>query len=174
MFHFISRSLFKADRLTFGMHLVKGMYPKMFAANEWEAFLGILVGGDSSGSSAPGWVESSQKAAVGRLKSSLGQLYDAAQLDDGGQWQGFAAAEDCENEFPVAIKQKLSYFQQVLVVQALRPDRLVSVMEHFVSNALGLKELSPPALSLKNVYKETEAEEPVLIIVSSGTKSLAI
>ena len=56
----------------------------------------------------------------------------------------------------------------MLVVQALRPDRLVSVMEHFVSNALGLKELSPPALSLRSVYKETDPGEPVLIIVSSG------
>ena len=53
-------------------------------------------------------------------------------------------------------------------MQALRPDRLVSVMEHFVSNALGLKELSPPALSLRSVYKETDPGEPVLIIVSSG------
>ena len=169
MFHYISRSLFKADRLTFGMHLVHGMYPKMFAANEWEAFLGILVEGDSSSSSgSPGWVESERKAAVGRLKSSLRQLYDAAQLDDGAMWQQFAAAEECENEFPAQVGQKLSHFQQVLVVQALRPDRLGSVMEHFVSNALGLKELSPPALSLKSVYKETEPTEPILIIVSSG------
>ena len=170
MFHYISRSLFKADRLTFGMHLVHGMYPKMFATNEWEAFLGILVEGDSSSSGSPGWVESERKAAVGRLRAALRPLYDAAQLDDGAQWQKFAAAEDCENEFPVQVGQRLSHFQQVLVVQALRPDRLVSVMEHFVSNALGLKELSPPALSLKSVYRETDPAEPILIIVSSGKK----
>ena len=105
MFHYISRSLFKADRLTFGMHLVHGMYPKMFATNEWEAFLGILVEGDSSSSGSPGWVESERKAAVGRLRAALRPLYDAAQLDDGAQWQKFAAAEDCENEFPVQVGQ---------------------------------------------------------------------
>jgi dynein heavy chain 2 len=42
-------------------------------------------------------------------------------------------------------------------------------METFVSRVLGLKELSPPALSLKNVSKETQSSEPVLIIISSGS-----
>ncbi len=42
------------------------------------------------------------------------------------------------------------------------------MMEHFVANALSLKELAPPALSLRNVYRETQPAEPVLIIVSSG------
>ena len=42
-------------------------------------------------------------------------------------------------------------------------------MEIFVSKVLGLKELSPPALSLKNVLRETQSSEPVLIIISSGS-----
>ena len=42
-------------------------------------------------------------------------------------------------------------------------------METFVQRALSLKELSPPALSLKNVYLETTNDVPVLIIISSGS-----
>jgi dynein heavy chain 2 len=177
VFHYISRSLFKADRLTFGMHLVHGMYPKMFALNEWEAFVGLLVDGDGggeAGGSAPGWVEPERKTVVARLRSNLRQLCDAAQLDNGTMWQGFAGAEECENEFPVQIEQKLTPFQQVVIVQALRPDRLVSMMEQFVASALNLKELAPPALSLRNVYKETQPSEPILIIVSSGKSTICV
>ena len=42
-------------------------------------------------------------------------------------------------------------------------------MEIFAQKGLGLKQLSPPALSLKAVYKETRAEEPILMIISPGT-----
>jgi dynein heavy chain 2 len=42
-------------------------------------------------------------------------------------------------------------------------------MEAFVSRVLGLKELSPPALSLRNILKETSSSEPVLIVISSGS-----
>ena len=62
------------------------------------------------------------------------------------------------------------YFMlKVLAVQAIRPESLVSVMETFVQRALHLKELSPPALSLKNIYMESINSVPILIIISSGS-----
>ena len=57
----------------------------------------------------------------------------------------------------------------MLLIQALKPERLVSAIESFVVKTLSLKELSPPALSLKHLYNETMASEPILIIISSGS-----
>ncbi|MGH0159576.1 UNVERIFIED_CONTAM: hypothetical protein FKN15_075087 [Acipenser sinensis] len=57
---------------------------------------------------------------------------------------------------------------KVLVVQAIRPDRLQSAMAVFASRALGMRELSPPPLNLKRLYKETLEIEPILIIISPG------
>ncbi|KAL8191060.1 UNVERIFIED_CONTAM: Cytoplasmic dynein 2 heavy chain 1 [Gekko kuhli] len=57
---------------------------------------------------------------------------------------------------------------KVLVVQAVRPDRLQSAMALFACKALGIKELSPPPLNLKRLYKETLEIEPILIIISPG------
>merc|ERR1711871_1079497 len=47
---YIGRSLFKADRLMWGLHLVRAMYPHMFQENEWEVFTGTIVGGVNVGS----------------------------------------------------------------------------------------------------------------------------
>ncbi|MXQ96699.1 hypothetical protein E5288_WYG013272 [Bos mutus] len=58
--------------------------------------------------------------------------------------------------------------ENVLVVQTLRPDRLQSAMALFACKTLGLKELSPPPLNLKRLYKETLEIEPILIIISPG------
>ena len=70
---------------------------------------------------------------------------------------------------PVQVSKQITAFQQVLLIQALKPERLVSAMESFVVNTLNLRELSPPALSLKHLYSETMASEPILIIISSGS-----
>ena len=47
----VGRSLFKADRLMWGLHLVRAMYPHMFAENEWELFTGDIVSGIDEGKS---------------------------------------------------------------------------------------------------------------------------
>ncbi len=173
VYHYIARSLFKSDRLTFGVHLVHGMYSEHFAVNEWDAFVGLLVDDakdhNDAGVSVPSWVDEDRRAAVGRFRANFPNLFSSAALDEAGIWSAFSKAEECEDEFPVQVAKKISPFEQVLLIQALRPDRLVSSMEKFASSALDLTELSPPALSLKTVYGESRADQPVLIIISSGS-----
>eukprot|EP00090_Calanus_glacialis_P009483 TRINITY_DN17857_c0_g1_i1.p1 TRINITY_DN17857_c0_g1~~TRINITY_DN17857_c0_g1_i1.p1 ORF type:complete len:1541 (-),score=379.52 TRINITY_DN17857_c0_g1_i1:129-4454(-) len=172
-YEYISRSLFKADRLMFALHVLHGMYPDMFMVNEWEFFIGMLVdgGGDQNDitGSAPGWIEEERRTDVAKLIKAFPQLATSLQIEDGNVWSSFMRNEECEKEFPVQIGKKISLFQQLLTVQALRPDRLESGMEYFAQRGLGLKELSPPALSLKEVLKETFSTEPILMIVSPGT-----
>jgi dynein heavy chain 2 len=51
----------------------------------------------------------------------------------------------------------------------MAPDRLVSAMQVFASEALGVASLSPPPLELEQLYRdETSASAPVLIITSAG------
>ena len=42
-------------------------------------------------------------------------------------------------------------------------------MESFVAGSLRIRDLNPPAVSLKNVLAETSSSEPVLIIISQGS-----
>ncbi|GIY93479.1 cytoplasmic dynein 2 heavy chain 1 [Caerostris extrusa] len=69
---------------------------------------------------------------------------------------------------PSVVASKISIFQQVLLVQALRPDRLYSASALFASRVLGLKELFSQAVNLKNLLKTTSNLEPILIIISAG------
>jgi dynein heavy chain 2 len=52
-------------------------------------------------------------------------------------WSNFSRSNECEKEFPSAIEKKTSLFQQLLVVQAIRPDRLQTAMGLFACKALG-------------------------------------
>ena len=77
------------------------------------------------------------------------------------------AINDCELNFPT--EKRLTFFQTVLVVQALRPDRLQNSMRNFSCKLIGIKDISPSTTNIKMLYEtETIASEPILIIISPG------
>ena len=74
---------------------------------------------------------------------------------------------ECESSFPQ--DKQMTAFQQLLVIQAFRPDRLESAMRQFACSLLDIPDVSPETLNLKKLYtKETIATEPILIIISPG------
>uniref|UniRef100_A0A8B9L141 Dynein cytoplasmic 2 heavy chain 1 n=1 Tax=Astyanax mexicanus TaxID=7994 RepID=A0A8B9L141_ASTMX len=141
VYEYVCRSLFKADQLMFALHFVKGMHPELFQENEWDAFTGLIVGdmvrkADSQKSlqeQIPSWIDQERLPAVALLKTTFPALYQSLCLNDSGLWMSFSRSSTCEQEIPSSIAKKLSLFQQVLVVQALRPDRLQSAMAAFAS-----------------------------------------
>jgi len=71
------------------------------------------------------------------LQTTFPQLYQDLQLTDSGLWSQYASSSQCEQELPASITKRISFFQQVLVVQATRTDRLQSAMALFACRALG-------------------------------------
>ncbi|KAK7489861.1 hypothetical protein BaRGS_00018883, partial [Batillaria attramentaria] len=168
VYEYVCRSLFKADRLMFAMHMVHGTKPELFEDSEWEAFTGMLVADVKGDNRAPSWVDEERSTAVSALRTNFPKLYQQLDLEDSSLWSNFARSSHCEEEFPAAVEKRSTPFQQVLMVQAARPDRLQSAMGLFACRALGMKELSPPGISLKKLYQETLATEPILIVISPG------
>ncbi|XP_038123892.1 cytoplasmic dynein 2 heavy chain 1 [Cyprinodon tularosa] len=168
VYEYVCRSLFKADQLMFAMHFVKGMYSELFQENEWEVLIGSIVGEMFKKEEFPSWIDQERHAALAILKTTFPTLYQTLCLSDSDLWLSFMQSSQCEQEIPSSITRKISLFQQVLLVQAIRPDRLQSAMTTFASQALGMKELSPPPLNLRRLYTETMEWEPVLIIISPG------
>ncbi|XP_017286523.1 cytoplasmic dynein 2 heavy chain 1 isoform X3 [Kryptolebias marmoratus] len=168
VYEYVCRSLFKADQLMFAMHFVKGMYPELFQENEWDVFIGSVVGEMFRKEEFPSWIDQERHGAVAILKTTFQAFYQTLCLSDSDLWLSFLQSSQCEQEIPSSISKKISLFQQLLLVQAVRPDRLQSAMTAFASQALGMKELSPPPLNLRRLYTETMEWEPVLIIISPG------
>lgn len=171
VYEYVCRSLFKADRLMFALHMVHGMKPELFEENEWEGFTGTLVSEMKAdgGRGMPSWIDQERQTAVTNLKTNFPKLYQVLNFDDGSLWSSFSRSNECEKEFPSVIEKRITLFQQLLVVQAVRPDRLQTAMGLFACKALGMKELSPPSVNLKRLLEtETLPSEPILIIISPG------
>ena len=176
-YEYVCRSLFKADRLMFALHLAHGMHPQLFQSNEWEAFTGQLVAATmrrqeslkQMKESAPSWCSQEQAVEMNHIKSNFPSLYSSLGFHNREAWSAFVKHPQCEREFPHLAVGKITAFQQLLVVKALRPDRLQSAMELFALRVLSLKELSPATLNLRRLYEvDTLATEPILVIISPG------
>ncbi len=101
------------------------------------------------------------------IKNNLPDLFQKAGLDDHSTWKRWTEINDCELNFPT--EKRLTFFQTVLVVQALRPDRLQNSMRNFSCKLIGIKDISPSTTNIKMLYEtETIASEPILIIISPG------
>ena len=175
VYGYVCRSLFKADRLMFALHLVHGMKPQLFQANEWDKFIGLLVSQErlhrqgSTRTLLPTWVAVEKRQAVLALESHFPSLFASLDISNAKMWSQFSNSSHCERDFPAPVAQRLTLFQKVLVIQALRPDNLQSSMEQFVITALNLKELYPATLNFKRLYSTDSLHtEPILIIISPG------
>ncbi|CAM9131219.1 unnamed protein product, partial [Ectocarpus sp. 4 AP-2014] len=170
--YFVGRALLKEDRPTFALHLVHGMNTHLFQPNEWEVFtgqLGSVAGVSEAGRPRgfPPWASPDREEAFALLAEYLPHLVQAADLADAERWRRWATSPECERDFPSI--RSVSLFQRVLLVQALRPDRLQSALHQFACEVLRVTSLSPPALSLEQLYQqEASATIPILLITTSG------
>nr|XP_032832089.1 cytoplasmic dynein 2 heavy chain 1 [Petromyzon marinus]XP_032832097.1 cytoplasmic dynein 2 heavy chain 1 [Petromyzon marinus]XP_032832104.1 cytoplasmic dynein 2 heavy chain 1 [Petromyzon marinus] len=174
VFESVSRSLFKADQLVFALHLVRGLHPELFQENEWELFTGLVVtdaghkpDSHSGRGVLPSWVEPEHAGAFALLKATCPGLVSTLHLDNADLWAPFSRSTASESALPPALQNKISAFQQVLLIQALRPDRLVSATTLFATRALGVRDVSP--LSLARISEqEAVSSEPLLVLTSPG------
>ena len=167
---YVGRSIFKADRLSFGMYLAHKL-EKMCPAEEWSYFLGQVLQQSRQSTPVPSWVPSDEAgAAYQALLSNFPGHGANWRTDDASVWSAWMSSPDCETAFPSGLgPNKLTLFHRLLLTQALRPDRLESAMTDFVCQALRIEGISPAPFSLRRlVLEESSCMEPVLFITTPG------
>ncbi|OMJ92391.1 hypothetical protein SteCoe_4833 [Stentor coeruleus] len=166
----VCRAIFKADILMFGLHFCRFTKGDLFEPNEWEFLKGEVAASGDAGRLFPLWASEDRRDEFGMLAATLPKVINYIQLDNNNIWEPWGKSGTCEKEFPSSVSSKMTSFQKLLLVKVLRPDRLESAMHLFVCEALGESDVSPPPLSLMDVYRnETIATEPILFIVSPGS-----
>jgi dynein heavy chain len=81
------------------------------------------------------------------------------------KWYADAAAESCE--LPRAHKD-ISLFYRMLLLRAMRPDRLSNALTQFVTEVMGERYVEQPAFNFFNDYKESTKETPIFFVLFPG------
>jgi len=177
IFTFITRSLFKADRLMFALHFVHCIDPNLFHQGEWEFLSGQLVGdGAAADMSLPVWAPKERAAAFANLASTFPALVRSARLNDEQSWGRWMKSSRPEVEFPAAGpgEPSLTAAQRLLFMKTFRPDRLQTALTSFACECLGVSSLSPPPLNLARMVKEESSPaQPLLFLCEGGADPTA-
>lgn len=166
-----SRALFKEHRLMFALHLVHKIHPSAIDETEWDFFVGTLAPdpGAKAPRDFPKWAPRDRIPIYRLFKESFPDVFRYLNIEDADTWSAWSHSPTCEEEFPSRVQKKVSPFQEVLVTQILRPDRLHTAMLRFVCRELGINSPSPSPLVLRSLYEgESTAGVPILMITTTG------
>ena len=168
VFGSVSRSLFKRDRLTYAMHLIHLLHPNLFGDGEWELFTGkVLVAGGGTGAGLPRWAHADRGPAFAALQQALPQLSNLPFADP--QWERWSTSDRCEVDFPSNLPGTTTAFQKILLIQALRPEKLQSALLMFVTSTLTIPSLTPASSALTEIYsQDSTATIPILMVTTVG------
>jgi dynein heavy chain 2 len=117
----------------------------------------------------PSWAPADRVSVYNLLHSTFPALVRKCNFGDSGLWSRWAASSTAERDFPTSVLRDCTPFQRLLIVQTLRPDRLVTAMQGFVSEMLGVQSITPKPVSLQAVVEqEASSTVPVLMITTTG------
>lgn len=174
----VCRSLFEKDKLLFSFLICLRIMQSEDRINSKELRF-IMTGGTNTtvhkpnptvGISGKPWLNDKEWATILELATyDAFHGLDADFNSHSNDWKRVYESADPEHEpWPSNWQQKLTPIQQMLILRVLRPDKVVSAVEHLISKELSSDFIVPPPFDLELSFKDSAVNVPLIFVLSPG------
>ena len=102
------------------------------------------------------------------VEASKGIIEDfEARLDEWKEWIDMQSPEE-EGSLPGDWEGKLTAFQRLLLLRALRPDRVTTALALWVKGQLGARFVEQEPFSMKDTFADSSAPTPLFFVLFPG------
>ncbi|XP_063306953.1 dynein axonemal heavy chain 11 [Pelobates fuscus] len=172
-FLYVSQGLFEKDKLTFLSQTAFQILLKLKDIDPLELDFLLRFPVENAKRSAVDFLTVQSWSAI-KMISTLDEFRGLDRDIEGSakRWKKLAESETPEKErFPQEWKNKTS-LQKLIILRALRPDRMTYAIRNFVEEKLGSKYVESTRPDLAKSYEETSPAAPVFFILSPGVNPL--
>ncbi|KAJ3328189.1 Dynein heavy chain 7, axonemal [Blyttiomyces sp. JEL0837] len=175
----VCRSLFKKDKLLFSFLLCIGLMKgrNEIDLDEWMFLLtgGVGVDPNLPPNPEPKWLSDKSWGEICRVSNlpSFTRFSDDFRQNLPAWKDIYDSTEPHKEVAPGGWDQRLSAFQQLVVLRMLRPDKLVPGIMEFVKGKMGVKFIEPPNFDLAAPFADSNNCAPLIFILSPGVDPMA-
>lgn len=91
-----------------------------------------------------------------------------------GEWKRiFDSSAPHREVLPTPYNEILNAFQKILVIKAIRSDKVIPCIQDFVSETMGEKFIVAPTFDLSKCYRDSSIVTPLIFVLSAGSDPVA-
>ncbi|XP_053483492.1 dynein axonemal heavy chain 11 isoform X4 [Ictalurus furcatus] len=173
VFVYTSQGLFQKDRLTFVTHIAFQILLMKGAIESEELDLLLHFPVEFSSGSPVSFLSDGAWGAIRALsvlEAFLGLDWDVEGSPK--RWRKLVESECPERErLPLDWKKK-NTLQRLIILRAMRPDRMSYALRNFVEESLGCRYVETTRIEFAKSYEESSPSTPVFFILSPGVNPL--
>lgn len=178
LYNNVCRSLFEKDKLLFSFVLTS----KVMLANsqiDLNEFQFLISGGEqrevTRPNPAPDWITEKMWDDINRLEQlSVFTGFVENFVSNLASWKRYFDFTDPQIEtIPSPWAESTNAFEKMVVLHAIRPDKVAAAITLFVAKELGEHYVMPPQFDIAKSYEDSNCLSPLIFILSPGADPMS-